>query len=326
MWSTVILRWNARSMCIGLAIVLLLALASASSGDRQREFKHCVSSCVKADCSENAKPLPLRLQLLFWTCESNCDYKCQRKLTSKARQPGKHSHAIHQYHGKWPFVRIFGVQEPASVIFSILNGVMHLQSWKLVRDSVPKIHPMRRWLSLFVVLGSWSWFCSTIFHMRDFPLTEKLDYFSAGLNVLYIFFLGMVRALRLGTWRETRVLAIACAVPYCLHVAYLSFVHFDYGYNMMANAIVGLLSNVVWFIVTFQAYYNGQPFWWKPAVLIILTDLAFSLEAFDFPPLFDTFDAHSLWHAATIPIVSEWYKYLVKDAKWDMHLEQQRKG
>ncbi|KAJ1719606.1 hypothetical protein LPJ61_006278, partial [Coemansia biformis] len=183
---------------------------------------------------------------------------------------------------------------------------------------------MRRWLSLFVMLGSWTWFCSAIFHIRDFPLTEKLDYFSAGLNVLYIFFLGTVRVLRLGTWRQSKALMVVCAIAYGLHVGYLSLVRFNYSYNMAANAAVGLLSNIVWFVATFQAYRNGQPFWWKPAVLILLTDMAFGLEAFDFPPLFDTFDAHSLWHAATIPIVSCWYSYLIDDAKWDLRLEQLR--
>ncbi|KAJ2034965.1 hypothetical protein H4S03_004633 [Coemansia sp. S3946] len=116
-----------------------------------------------------------------------------------------------------------------------------------------------------------------------------------------------------------------CAIPYALHVAYLSLVRFDYGYNMTANAIVGLLRNFIWFVVSYQAFRNGQPFWWKPAALMLLMDLAFSLEAFDFPPFLEALDAHALWHAATIPIITQWYDYLGKDAKWDLHLEQQRK-
>ncbi|KAJ1835962.1 hypothetical protein IWW55_003980 [Coemansia sp. RSA 2706] len=307
--------------CALLALALLsIGAVRASSGDRQLSFRSCVANCQLKECIEPA-PLPLHLRLLLWTCESNCDYKCQRHITHNAQAHGRR---VHQYHGKWPFIRMLGVQEPASVVFSVLNGLMHIKSWRLVQ-TLPRVHPMRLWLSVFVVLGSWSWFCSAVFHTRDFPLTEKLDYFSAGLNVLYIFFLGSVRMLRLSCWRKTRVVAVCCAVPYVLHVAYLSLVKFDYGYNMMANAIVGLLSNVVWFVVTFQAYRNGQPFWWKPAVLIVLTDLAFSLEAFDFPPFADTFDAHSLWHAATVPIVAQWYSYLVDDARWDARLEQLRK-
>ncbi|KAJ1721933.1 hypothetical protein LPJ53_003596 [Coemansia erecta] len=304
-----------------LALLLLLPAAThASSGDRQRSFVKCLGTCTLTDCTPTAPPLPLHLRLLGWTCESNCDYHCQRTLTQQARQDGRR---IHQYHGKWPFVRLLGVQEPASVLFSLLNGWAHLRSLPLVR-SIHGAHPMRRWLTVFVVIGTWAWICSAVFHTRDFPLTEKLDYFSAGLNVLYILFLGVVRALRLDSWRQTRVVAAVCALLYAAHVAYL-LVDFDYGYNMAANAVVGLLSNVAWLVVALQAYRNRQPFWWKPAVLIVLTDLAFSLELFDFVPWLDSFDAHSLWHAATIPIIGQWYDYLVRDAKWDMFLDQQRK-
>ncbi|KAI7827255.1 Per1-like-domain-containing protein [Kickxella alabastrina] len=307
-----------------LLTTILLSLAAlgvlASSGDRQPIFSTCVKKCIKVDCAQNT--LPFHLRLLQWTCESNCDYKCQRQIARAAQQAGR---KVHQYHGKWPFVRILGVQEPASVLFSVLNGLMHLKNWSMVR-ALPRSHPMRRWLSVFIVLGTWTWFCSAVFHVRDFPLTEKLDYFSAGFNVLYMLFLAIVRMLRLDTWEQTRKVALACAIPYVLHVAYLSLVRFDYGYNMAANAAVGLLSNVAWFVVAVQAHRNGQPFWWKPAVLMLAMDLAFSLEAFDFPPFFDTLDAHSLWHAATIPIVTHWYDYLVKDAKWDLHLEQLRKN
>ncbi|KAJ2785105.1 hypothetical protein H4R18_000693 [Coemansia javaensis] len=311
--------WRAAAALL-LAVLAIGAVVGASSGDRQPGFRACVRGCVERECTRG-EPLPAHLRLLRWTCESNCDYTCQRTETKQAQARGA---PVHQYHGKWPFVRVLGVQEPASVVFSVLNGLAHARSWPMVRARLAG-HPMRRWLGLFVVLGSWSWLCSALFHTRDFPLTEKLDYFSAGLNVMYIFFLGTVRMLRIGTWRETRPLALLCGAAYALHVAYLSLVRFDYGYNMAANAAVGLLSNVVWFVVTFQAYRNGQPFWWKPAVLIILTDLAFGLEAFDFAPVLDTFDAHSLWHAATIPIVSCWYSYLVADARWDMRVDQMRK-
>jgi len=31
-----------------------------------------------------------------------------------------------KYHGKWPFLRVLGMQEVASVLFSIANLVVHL--------------------------------------------------------------------------------------------------------------------------------------------------------------------------------------------------------
>lgn len=45
-----------------------------------------------------------------------------------------------------------------------------------------------------------------------------------------------------------------------------------------------------------------------------LTMAAMSLELLDFPAIGRVLDAHALWHAATIPISSLWYKFLIKDA------------
>ncbi|PVU93952.1 hypothetical protein BB559_003130 [Furculomyces boomerangus] len=80
---------------------------------------------------------------------------------------------------------------------------------------------------------------------------------------------------------------------------------------MLANAAVGLLANVAWMAVAYRMSKAGENNYLMPVTLILLTDLAFSLEAFDFPPLWDTFDAHSLWHAATIPITFYWYRWLI---------------
>lgn len=35
---------------------------------------------------------------------------------------------VPQFHGKWPFIRMFGMQEPASVIFSLLNFYVHYKN------------------------------------------------------------------------------------------------------------------------------------------------------------------------------------------------------
>lgn len=42
--------------------------------------------------------------------------------------------------------------------------------------------------------------------------------------------------------------------------------------------------------------------------------LAMGFELFDFAPWFRTFDAHSLWHLATVGIVPLWWTFLTKDA------------
>ncbi len=68
----------------------------------------------------------------------------------------------------------------------------------------------------------------------------------------------------------------------------ISFVSFDHG-GSRANRVRMLL---------FQCWFM----------------LAAMMEIFDFPPLFGLFDAHSLWHACTVPLGFFWYKFLRVDA------------
>ncbi|KAJ1673214.1 hypothetical protein EV182_005674 [Spiromyces aspiralis] len=324
--------WWRRSRPAALTVAILAAVSLfaatsitvlASTGDRSWQFKKCVADCVEAVCTLGHR-LPLHLRLLLWDCPSDCDYRCQRALTMHAQRqtpPGQ----IHQYYGKWPFVRLLGIQEPASVVFSVLNGYAHYRNWAKIKTCLQHNNFIRPWLLLFVVVGTWTWAWSAIFHTRDFPFTEKMDYYSAGLSTLYLFFVGLVYLFEIRDGVTIRRLAVTLAIPYLLHVGYLQFVHFDYSYNMAANAGVSLLSAVVWAGSAYQSYKRGYSLWWKPLVLIGLTVAAFSLEAFDFPPLMDTFDAHSLWHLATIPIIDAWYDYLIRDASWKHHITQHTK-
>ena len=102
-------------------------------------------------------------------------------------------------HLQWPFVRFYGIQEPASSLFSILNGVTVTIGYLRYSSASPSSYPpslairCQFWVSLYcelcvahenddylhvqVTLNAWFW--STVFHARDLPWTEKLDYFSA---------------------------------------------------------------------------------------------------------------------------------------------------
>jgi hypothetical protein len=62
--------------------------------------------------------------------------------------------------------------------------------------------------------------------------------------------------------------------------------------------------------------------WWSYRGLCLVVQVWFSLaamlEIFDFPPIMGIFDAHSLWHAATIPLGFLWYRFWCRDrAEYD---------
>lgn len=307
-----------------VVLALFPWLISASRGDQSAAFRACLSDRIASTCDparddmEAGRRLPLYLRMLGWDCASNADYRCQREVTEEFETTGV---SIEQFHGKWPFLRFLGIQEPASVLFSILNGYVHYRGLELVKRYVTVQNPMRIYYIIYAYIGMNAWLWSTVFHIRDFPSTEKLDYFSAGTYVLFGFFYAPIRVFRLydlnyyGTL--VRVWAALCFTALGAHIGYLTFVTFDYGYNMIANVVIGSMHGLIWVSYSLL-HHKGRPAWvWWPALLVLVLAGAMSLELLDFPPWAYTIDAHSLWHLSTIPITLVWYKFLLKDAHWE---------
>ena len=173
----------------------------------------------------------------------------------------------------------------------------------------------------------------------DTPGTEKLDYFSAGLAILYSLFYTVVRLFHLYAPPQRLVVShsstprslllfswgVMCLTAYVFHVSYLSLLpRFDYTYNMTANLLVGILHNLFWITYSFpslpirpfplrpRGYHPKHAY--KAVLFAVLTTCATALELFDFPPWWRIIDAHALWHLSTVPIVSFWWSFLISDA------------
>ncbi len=220
-----------------------------------------------------------------------------------------------QFHGKWPFRRVAGMQEPLSVLFSAGNLWAHVSGLRRLARHVPAAYPLRRWYVGFGLAGCASWAASMAFHTRDFVLTERLDYFAAGGSVLYGLYYTPVRLFRLdrpfppGKPALLRAWTLLCALLYAGHVGYLSLVRWDYGYNMAANVACGVVANALWSWYSWDRWRRTRRAWavW-PGIAVAWVMLAMGLELFDFPPLWGALDAHSLWHAATIAPTVLWYR------------------
>lgn len=311
-------------MCYLIALCSLTV--EASRGDQLSIFHDCVLETIQNVCAEGGRTLkskeqmPIQLRLLGWTCASNADYVCQQAVTKYLVDSGD---SVEQFHGKWPFIRLFGIQEPASVVFSIMNGYVHYNGLADVKKTVSIKNPMRNYYILFAYIGMNAWLWSTIFHMRDLPSTEKMDYFSAGTYVLFGLFYAPIRVFRLYDLGIYAMLVKAwgslCFSALAAHIGYLTFVTFDYGYNMLANVVVGALHAIIWLIYTIK-YRSARPAWsYWPALTVLALTCAMSLELCDFAPWLYIIDAHSLWHLATVPITWFWYKFLLKDAVWEQN-------
>jgi hypothetical protein len=81
---------------------------------------------------------------------------------------------VQQYYGKWPFWRLAGMQEPASVAFSVANLLMHVLGADWLRRGVHPAHPMKPFYLTWAYLNINAWVWSAVFHTRGvcsfFPL------------------------------------------------------------------------------------------------------------------------------------------------------------
>lgn len=238
---------------------------------------------------------------------------------------------VYQFHGKWPFYRFLGVQEPFSVIFSLFNYLAHDWGMTRLRERIPASYALRKYYLLFGYVGLASWTFSMIFHTRDTGLTEKLDYFAAGANVLYGLYYAPIRVFRLDRPepRKQSLLRLwtgLCIVLYTLHVLYLSLWSWDYTYNMAANVAVGIVSNILWSGFSYVQYKKIGRTWavW-PGICVAWIIMAMSLELLDFPPWKGMIDAHSLWHLGTVVPTILWYKYVFSPPFPSFFFSTQRK-
>ncbi|XP_033106200.1 post-GPI attachment to proteins factor 3-like isoform X2 [Anneissia japonica] len=296
-----------------------IKFVQCSHGDRHPVYQRCLQSCFYANCStktdlqEFDAGRPWYLRALLWDCEDECGYECMWNTV-------EYYHSIPlpcpQFHGKWPFLRIFGIQEVASVVFSICHGALHLYFWLKFRSKVPSEAPMYIvWQAYSLIcINAWVW--STVFHTRDFIWTERMDYFCATSLVLASLLTHCIRVV--GWHGGTFHVGITClcigvlSTLFFIHVWYLAFIKFDYGYNMKVNVAIGAV-NTVWIVLWGIQNIRNQPYVWKAIVTVLGTSLLLLLELGDFAPVGWIFDAHSIWHGATVPLVCFWYSYIMDD-------------
>ena len=351
------------------SVLSLTRLTVASLGDELPEFKKCLQYCIIISCEDSKYhksqisqeayknlmkdeelislfdklPLGLHLKALGWSCQSNCDYQCQRLITIDRVEDDKE---IHQFHGKWPFIRVFGIQELFSALFSVGNFIPNYWGFKLLSKHYKlqrergnnEIANLYFSYALVAVASMCAWFFSTIFHLKDTWNRERLDYFFAGLTVLTGFYAINVRFFSLFKTQnqfKRLLLAVSCIFMYLTHVTKL-LNDWSYTYNMAANVVVGIIQNILWVTLSVSQFkkvrnkhlslidnIKSKEINWTLTPILLVTSVIFgmSFELFDFPPVFDLIDAHAMWHFVTIWPTIFWYPYMVKDCEGLMDLK-----
>ncbi|XP_065188011.1 post-GPI attachment to proteins factor 3-like [Sycon ciliatum] len=300
-------------------LVGMVTMADASAGDRDPAYTACRQRCGVGTCTHGDRDMTTTATVwtvsgLAWTCEDNCGYVCIHAVTEDRIASGL---PVLQYHGKWPFYRLWSfVQEPASVLFSLLNLLANVAGLALLsRKPWSRDYAMSGLSRWHCVISCNAWLWSSVFHSRDLVWTERLDYFSATAMVLFSAYCSLVRMAMLGRPVARVAVALLLLLMFGAHVGYLSLVKFDYGYNMLANVSVGLVNMSLW-LVWCARHYSRQPYVWKCAAVLLSTAALMLLELGDFAPLWFVLDAHSLWHLGTVPLPLLWYSFLGDDARF----------
>jgi hypothetical protein len=85
---------------------------------------------------------------------------------------------------------------------------------------------------------------------------------------------------------------------------------------MKASVTIGLIHNLMW--INWAIRHCKRKYAWKIIMNVVSLSFAMSLELLDFPAIFRIFDAHSLWHLATIPITSLYWDFIYDDAFYEL--------
>ncbi|KAI5970259.1 hypothetical protein CANMA_000611 [Candida margitis] len=269
------LRFTTTTRVVLLVICLsLLPIAQASTGDQLPSFQQCLQTC-------RCDNLPSEYTVLGWSCDANCNYYCQQTITDERELMQL---PVVQFYGKWPFRTVVGVQEFWSTVFSLGNLLVNYLSFKVIYREYRKLKRsgtgsdnqrgfgggksstfteeafteeecriLYQQSLILLVVSCIGWGFSSIFHFRDTPFTEVLDYFGAfaiilsNLNIIVVRYFKLYKQGHL--WKLT-VWQLGLLTVYMYHVIRLA-ADWDYSYNMNINVVLGLSAMVLWFLHSF---------------------------------------------------------------------------
>ncbi|KAJ8531310.1 hypothetical protein K7X08_026744 [Anisodus acutangulus] len=321
------------------AISSIFRLIHASSGDADPIYKACVGHCKEIGCvgekcfqhcnfSSGENPIdgpwylqePLYLRWKQWDCLSDCQYHC---MLTREEERQKLGLKPIKYHGKWPFRRVYGIQEPVSVAFSALNLAIQFHGWVsffiLVNYKLP-FSPNRKpyyeytglW-HIYAILSMNSWIWSAVSHSRDVEFSEKLDYSSAAALIGYSLLLAILRVFNVRD-EASRVMVAAPIVAFVTtHILYLNFYQLDHGLSTKFCVAMTMLQFILWAV---WAGFTRHPACWRLWLVVAGGILSTLLKIYDFPPYMGYVDADALWHTFSLPLTYLWWSFVRDDSEF----------
>jgi hypothetical protein len=176
----------------------------------------------------------------------------------------------------------------------------------------------RSWVVAYGVMASIAWVCSTVFHARKVSPTILMDYTSALMFLMFGLFVALRRTLHFSLLRTrpyVSLLLFGSMSWVCLSRVYAMYHgRVDFEQHMTFSIGVAVTHTSVWILWLLTSARESKAHKLQCLCLQLWFIVASMLELFDFPPIWYHFDAHSLWHFATIPLGHLWYQFWFQDA------------
>ena len=314
-----------------LIYAVSIVATQSSSGDVDPAYHQCIRNC---DCVPNSSDEQIAfasstlIKYLFPTfdCQETCSYNCMQIITKARTSRG---YKVLKYYGHWPVIRYFNMEEPASALFSMLNCLPHLIHLLGPRKPRKAQYYMTKWLNVLTIVSLNAWVTSTLYHSKKTIISSRVDYASAFLLLSYSLWVALRRIW--GRDANSTVVSTAFTVYASVVISRITEImigNFTFQNHMTICISISIIHVSVWLLWILYVILMDQlvkerkrKFTAVHSTCLLcqfLFVVAAMLEIFDFPPFYGIFDAHSLWHLATVPLGFYWYYFWFLDCTYNI--------
>ena len=285
---------------------------------------------------------PAVLRGLNWDCKALCDYSCHHSHSQRSSAEGKFPT---KYKSRWAFVRILGIEEFASFLACVLNGIIHLYHLASNKNrhlyAGPEGYRMKAPMLLYSVVCINSFFWSSLFFVSKTKQTEKMDQYFAFLMVIFTFWIAVYRIGGSGAGENlfgnicayTSLAILApCLFLFAAYIYYMTNFMFNPLLSMRLKVVFNGLHAIIWIYWSLLGRGWGKGYRWKCLVCVISTNIITIVELalpgwemLDFVPYFGIFGNESIYLLYTVPFTALWYSFLGSDTKWEVDAMDKKK-
>uniref|UniRef100_A0A0D3E863 Post-GPI attachment to proteins factor 3 n=1 Tax=Brassica oleracea var. oleracea TaxID=109376 RepID=A0A0D3E863_BRAOL len=149
--------------------------------------------------------------------------------------------------------------------------------------------------------------------LEDVDITKSLDYSSAIAVLGFSLIVSILKTFDVRVEAARVMVSAPVLALVTTHVLYINFYKLYYGWNMIVCVAMGVAQLFLW---ARWAAVSRHPSNWKLWVAVIASGLAMLLDIYNFPLYGGYFEAHSIWHLATVPLTILWWSFIRDDAEF----------